>query len=227
MHKDLRQRHGRTPTGPNQRRRARVAFVGLGALTLLSTGCGSATGPVLSGPEPVTSSPTAGASDAASLVADRPFELNLDLPTDKTTAFNLQLPPEAVAAAMEQPSSADAPADTEPDQATAAPEQQPTPHHLEEIVIDDIPDELRPPFVWDEAAALTCAHAEFALDALIAEDDGALDETLDQAADWATQSDNSEVSVYAGGLASTRGLADAEALVIDVLSTCTSAGYEL
>ena len=160
-------------------------------------------------------------------MADRPFELNLDLPTDKTTAFNLELPPEAVAAAMEQPVSADAPADTEPDQATAAPEQQPTPHHLEEIVIDDIPDELRPPFVWDEAAALTCAHAEFALDALIAEDDGALDETLDQAADWATQSDNSEVSVYAGGLASTRGLADAEALVIDVLSTCTRAGYEL
>ena len=62
---------------------------------------------------------------------------------------------------------------------------------------------------------------------MIAADDGALDETLDQAADWATQSDNGEVSVYAGELASTRSLADAEALVIKVLSTCTGAGYEL
>ena len=215
------------PSGPNQRRRAHAAFAGLGALTLLALGCGGATGPVLSGPEPVTNSPTAGPSDAASSATDQPFELNLDLPTDDATAFGLALPPEAVAAAMDPPASTDAAADGGPDQAATVPEQQPTPHHLEEIVIDDIPDEQRPPFVWDEPAALTCAHAEFALDALIAADDGALHETLDQAADWATQSDNGEVSVYADDLASTRGLADAEALVVDVLSTCTSAGYEL
>ena len=94
-------------------------------------------------------------------------------------------------------------------------------------MIDDLPDELRPLFVWDEAAALTCAHAEFALDALIAADDRALDETLDQAADWAAQSNNGEISVYAAELASRAGPADAEALVVTVLSTCTSAGYEL
>lgn len=121
--------------------------------------------------------------------------------------------------------------DEEPPPAAPTPVQlgvNEDPDPLETVIIDDRPTTVdTPSFELDQNAALACANAEFALDALIANDSAALDNALDQAAAWAQQSQDSGMRDIAGDLASTRDPVEAERLVLAVLQACTSAGYEL
>lgn len=99
-------------------------------------------------------------------------------------------------------------------------------HPLEQIVIEsaDVDPEAAP--VLDEPAALTCANAEFAMDALIeASPDRA--ERFGAAAEWAAQSNHLPIRVFADRLAANPDGAEAEDLVVEVLEACAAGGYEL
>jgi len=181
------------------------------------------------------SSTDASEDDANPQTPGEPTEEANQVVEDDDTGFVLDLPPHAVEAATNDADAvdgigaaddADAGLDEEQGEAETEPAPQPTTHPLEEIIIDDTPDDEQTEFVWDQAAALACAHTEFALDALIDEDDDALDETLTTAADYATQSENSGVSTFAVQLATTRDGATQD-LVVDVLTACSDAGYAL
>jgi hypothetical protein len=92
---------------------------------------------------------------------------------------------------------------------------------IETVVIDeDAPSPL------DEAGALACANTEFALDAAI-EGDPALDDLLTTAGEWAASSSATAVAGHADDLAAVREPSAVEALIVAVLESCATLGYEL
>lgn len=101
----------------------------------------------------------------------------------------------------------------------------PPAHPLEEVVIDEtiVAEDAGS---LDESGSLACAQAEFALDALIADDTAALADHLARATALAAES--SVVGLGARAAELTGGASAAtEAAVVDFLTVCTESGYEL
>lgn len=205
---------GTTSSNTGERVRARprglvagwVVFVGL-----LVTSCGS---------DPtVTEARTAPAPAIGATGVPDVLDSGVAAPAAST--FQLQLPDEVVANAVQR-------AEEDAQRQAERPATRPgTMHRLERQVIDRKPADREPAFDWDQEAALACAHVEFALDALIAQDRPALDRTLRDAADWARDSGATEISDFVAELRRTQDFAEAEVLVFDILGRCAEAGYEL
>ncbi|MFN3218703.1 MAG: hypothetical protein ACE367_19585 [Acidimicrobiales bacterium] len=221
--------------GSSSTRRASVWLVtGLALVTLVACGSGDESA------EPPSETLLVDAVTGEPVEAPDDFSLNFDAPADQPDGAVV-----ADGADVDEPEGADRSEPVDADAPEQAPDPAPAPggedggdgaddvdevaddeHPLENVVIDTVVVDPDAAPVLDEAAALACANAEFAMDALI---EAAPDRTerFAAAAEWAAQSAYQPVQAFAERLAADPTGAEANDLVVAVLEACAAAGYEL
>lgn len=182
----------------------------------------------------VTANTTEDPASATATPAEPPTEVPpTEVPVEPTAAptFVLVIP-------TPTPGATDAPAD----EVTANPTAEPTDGPTEEPTVEVTPPPTDPPlpadedeqegtgepvFEFDEAAALVCANAEYALDAADAGDDATYSSVAADMATWSAETTATNLASLADDVIDAPSAADGRDAVITLLEACADAGYQL
>lgn len=200
----------------------RYAALGLALSALLLGACGGADSATLSAP--ATTAP----SEAPSATVDDGTGTSEAETGDEAGGGGLELviPTPTATAVVEGDAGEEGATDevvpTPTVEATAPPTDPPLPAD------EDEPEGTGEPiFAFDEAAALVCANAEYALDSADAGDDAAYQDTASTMAEWAATTTAEEIADLARPVIDAASAAAGREAVVTLLEACADAGYQL
>jgi hypothetical protein len=202
------------------------------ASALLAAGCGG-------GDEDAAPATPTAATDATTPATEAPVEPT-EVPTVEATAEPTASPTDGPS---EEPSAAPTldlaiptptptgdPTEAPTAEPTQAPTDEPTPPPTDPPLPSEDDEQEgtgEPVFQFDEAGALVCANAEYALDAADNADDGAYADVVADMADWAGQTEATNLADLAEPVIDAPSAAEGRDAVITLLEACADAGYSL